>query len=497
MERNDNHSVSKNTQTINVPFFHSIRLRILLLVLFPMLFCILTIQLLSNTSIHANEEIRSAFEQQSNLYQNLTLHDSLIDKLSNYLSSRNEPLLEEYRNVEAEFSAFLEQLQENGIYSQSMANMGENLLLTAEETINQTGNTSEMLRTYHAAEQIQTAMSDFSPYVAKEIQNKMSTQIETDISTVSRTLRNDRILLVFILFLLIAAAFFIAQSIIQPLTALTVAAQSISISDRTLQLKDTNRQDELGILMHTFQDMVNRIHEQLNELEDKQKIEQMLQQEKAKTLETENQLVRSELNVYQSQINSHFLFNAFNTVSRLAYLENAPQVQHSVSLIAQFLRNIMTQFNRTVTVEEEFSIVENYIEIQTMRFGDRIKAESSLDADTEWFSIPALTMQPLVENAYRHGLSDRKEGYIRYAAETVDDGILLYVWDDGSGISPERQEQIRGYFTETFDNTSSDDCLGLRNVYHRLLLMYPKRVELFLESEENVYTQIGFKILLC
>ena len=301
-------------------------------------------------------------------------------------------------------------------------------------------------------------------------------------------------LLVGLLAALIVMSILMARSIVTPLTALTRAVQSMSLSDEHSGLSRNRRRDELGILIRAYRDMVKRIHAQLIALQDKQNVERMLQAERTKNLEAESLLARSELKVYQSQINSHFLFNAFNTVSRLAYIENAPQVQHAVGLIAQFLRNIMTQFDRQVTVEEEFAIVQNYTQIQELRFGERIKVESSMDSGTEWFVIPAMTIQPLVENAYHHGLSDRKEGYIRYVAEAEEDRIRIYVWDDGRGMPPEDQKALLDDVTKGNDDGLAKESIGLKNVYRRLCLMYPEQVDMIIDGEKGLFSQIGFEI---
>ena len=157
-------------------------------------------------------------------------------------------------------------------------------------------------------------------------------------------------------------------------------------------------------------------------------------------------------------------------------------------------RNIMTNFDRVITVEEDFSIVQNFVEIQNLRFGDRIKVEYDMDAGTEWSAIPALTMQPLAENAYSHGLSNRKEGYIRCVAEMEEGRLNLYTWDDGVGISPQRQQMIRDTLQTLDDETAAQENIGLRNVYRRLLLLYPGKVNLILDSQEGAYCQIGFSI---
>ena len=498
MERHDHHPISQESAALKVPLFRSIRLRILLLALTPVLFCAVAIGVLAYSSINATNSMEETVSQQADLYQSLSIPGSICTRLSEYLSTGDPELLLDYQRAAEDFSAFLSQLRAQypqQPYCQGWVRMGESLLAASRGAAALADQPEEMLSAYQEAAHIQTLLSRFSPYMTKEIEAASTARIERMLSQFMDRVRSDAVILMVILLALILIAILIAHSFIQPLTALTSAVQTLSISIDHTNLSKTRRQDELGILIRVYRDMVKRIRAQMAELQDKQSIERMLQQEKEKNLRAENQLVRSELKVYQSQINSHFLFNAFNTVSRLAYIENAARVQRAVGLIAQFLRNIMTQFDRVVTVEEEFSIVRNFIEIQTLRFGDRIKVEYEMDAGAEWYSVPALTLQPLAENAYRHGLADRKEGFIRCVAEIEENCLRLYTWDDGTGISPQRQKTLRELVTGEDDPTDKD-CIGLRNVYRRLELLYPGKVTLILDSQEGAYSQIGFSILI-
>lgn len=498
MERYDNHAVSEAAQNMKVPFFKSIRMRILLLAIVPILFSILSIGLLTNVSIKAMNDIKNTANQQTSLYQNLTLSNTLYGKLTTYLNSSDSVDLEDYQIVRQQFADFLEELHlisEQQPYSQSLFNIGKTYLQLSDTAAENLSNETAMIASYQEVQEIQELIASFVPYVTKELETMFSEQTTAIINHMMTNIGGYVLLLAFILLTLIFIAAITAGSIITPLSALTDAVRSVSLSTDTPFGIHNGLQNELGILIGAYNDMVKRIRTQLAELEDKQKIERMLQAEKEKNLKTESLLTRSELNFYQSQINSHFLFNAFNMVSRLAYIEHAPQVQHAVSLIAQFLRNILTQYDRNITVEEEFAIVNNFTDIQQLRFGDRIHVESFIDPDVEWFIIPALTLQPLIENAYCHGLSNRKQGFIRYAAELTENIFHLYVWDDGEGISPERQKEIYQYI-ESENKEELSNCIGLRNVYHRLNLLYPGKVSLQITSEVGVYTQIGFLITM-
>ncbi|MCD8023854.1 MAG: histidine kinase, partial [Lachnospiraceae bacterium] len=165
-----------------------------------------------------------------------------------------------------------------------------------------------------------------------------------------------------------------------------------------------------------------------------------------------------------------------------------------VALLAQYLRTVLDQFNRVVTLTEEFESIQTYVEIQKLRFGDHILFESELDMDLEWFKVPAMTIQPLVENAFQHGVRNEKRGYIRCVAEKDGEDVLLYVWDDGVGLTEEKRTQLLQSLSEGDMNENPEKNIGLSNVWRRLNLYYPGRVTPFIRGAENEYSQMGFRL---
>jgi two-component system LytT family sensor kinase len=154
--------------------------------------------------------------------------------------------------------------------------------------------------------------------------------------------------------------------------------------------------------------------------------------------ELDEALSQMELRALQSQVNPHFLFNTLGAISGQAMLENASRTSHLVLALSRLLRYSLRRIAQVVTMEEEFRNISDYLLIQLARFGDRVTVGITLDPAARLAEIPLLTVQPLVENAFIHGIEGRERGAIEISAHRRDDLVVVEVEDDGVGIPPER-----------------------------------------------------------
>jgi signal transduction histidine kinase len=172
----------------------------------------------------------------------------------------------------------------------------------------------------------------------------------------------------------------------------------------------------------------------------------------------ETQLTTARLSALQAQMHPHFLFNALNTVAALT--RSNPRVAEStVEHLAEVLRTTLerSQQSRT-TLAEEVRFVRAYLAVEAQRFGDRLRVEWAIDPDAEPLEVPPFVLQPIVENALKHGIGSRAHGgRIRISAEPAADHLRLTVEDDGEG----------------FDRRSQDGT-GLGNLRERLAALYGK-----------------------
>jgi two-component system, LytTR family, sensor kinase len=151
----------------------------------------------------------------------------------------------------------------------------------------------------------------------------------------------------------------------------------------------------------------------------------------------ERRFSEARLNALRMQLDPHFLFNALNTIS--AQVEREPRlarqmIEHLGDLLRLSLEN---KDRQQVLLMEEMDFLEHYLAIQRIRFGDRLRFETQIAPEVKYALVPSLVVQPLVENAIRHGISSRSAGgTVVVSAQTVQEQLEIRVADDGVGLPP-------------------------------------------------------------
>ncbi|GAA4714014.1 ATP-binding protein [Brevibacillus fulvus] len=179
-------------------------------------------------------------------------------------------------------------------------------------------------------------------------------------------------------------------------------------------------------------------------------------------------LVDAEMAFLRAQIKPHFLFNTLSTIISVSHydLNNA---QHLLDRLSRYLRNSFDFQNKEslVPVEKELDLLQSYLFIEQVRFGDRLAVDFDLDERAKGL-IPPLTIQPIVENAVRHGIMKREDGgKIRVSVTTDSSGLIIEVADNGIGISPERLDTLLHP-----EALLPRQGVGLLNIHRRLVHRY-------------------------
>ena len=186
---------------------------------------------------------------------------------------------------------------------------------------------------------------------------------------------------------------------------------------------------------------------------------------------------RAELNALQSRINPHFLYNALNSIAGLAH-ENADKVEKmALSLSKLFRYSINKDESDYNSVKNEVEIASIYLEIEQVRFGNRLNYIFSVEKDTEELKIPKFIIQPLIENSIKHGISNvTGEGILKLEIAKMPLGISIIVSDNGPGFP---ENAIRGY--------------GLQSVYEKLDILYPNKYEITIKNGIDKHIQVLLK----
>lgn len=197
-------------------------------------------------------------------------------------------------------------------------------------------------------------------------------------------------------------------------------------------------------------------------------------------------LDQAEIKILQSQINPHFLFNALNTISY--YCSAEPGIaKNLINDLANYYRRNLADTSSFISIRNELQHVGAYIHLEQARFGERLRVEYIENAEITFY-VPPLILQPLVENAVKHGLCHKiSGGKITIHISQKEHYFKIAVIDDGIGISKERLAEI-------FDDTSRKKSIGLVNVNKRLIALYGEKYGLKIISRENKGTIAIIKI---
>ena len=229
------------------------------------------------------------------------------------------------------------------------------------------------------------------------------------------------------------------------------------------------------ILLCLIITFVVTIVEHINEAR-KQKAEQ-LEAEQQRVEELESTSKEAIIQSLRSRLNPHFLFNTLNSISELIHRDPDKAEQAVVNLSEIYRRTLDLSEKDRVTVFDEIELLGKYLENEQMRFDNRLQVSINVDDDCRDVEIPALILQPFVENAVTRGIAPRKEGgSISISAVRMANGIQLKVEDQGQGC-------------ETFQ-----PGFGIRNVLHRLELIYGDRFTFNFDSEPGRGTTVTLMI---
>ncbi len=284
----------------------------------------------------------------------------------------------------------------------------------------------------------------------------------------------------------------INDSISKPVYKLAEASERIAKNEYDFPDIEIDNRDELYMLSKAFNKMKQSTKKYISTLEEKRIIADRLHEEEIEKLEVEQKLESLNFELLKSQVNPHFLFNTLNMISCNARLENAPVTVQMTNALGELFRYSLRTRQSVVILSQELNMLEQYIYIQKMRFGDRIEFELNCNADIQKVMIPPFTLQPIVENCIVHGLRGKEDGgKISIDIDKTENGISIDIIDNGKGISEDRLKEI----TENMkQKRTSNVGIGLGNIYRIFLSMYGESCNFKITSTENIGTRIHILI---
>ncbi len=247
---------------------------------------------------------------------------------------------------------------------------------------------------------------------------------------------------------------------------------------------------EMESLCLALEDMAQHVQRNILNEQEKAKLKHQLLEKENENLRKDELLALSELKLLQNQINPHFLFNTLNMIYKTAYRENAMDTSAMVNRTSMLLRYALDKANKTSDLYSEIESIENYIYIQEKRFHQRIKFILTVEEELPNIQVPGLLIQPLVENAVKHGLKDViEDGEVIINVHHLDDHIIISVSDNGIGVETEILE--KGIIND-FQIDNDKKNLGLYNVIQRIRMFYGNTAQISFNS----YPGCGFEVII-
>ena len=283
------------------------------------------------------------------------------------------------------------------------------------------------------------------------------------------------VMLLILVLMAVAVAFFITTGILRPVNILYEATRKVSAGDLSARA-DVNSKDEIEVLAHGFNDMAENMQKLIGKIK-----------------EDEQKMRKADLRLLQEQINPHFLYNTLDTIVWLIEGNKSDEAVNMVVTLSDFFRLVLSKGHEFISLREEKQHISSYLEIQEVRYRDILEYDIQIDPMLYDYRILKLTLQPLVENALYHGIKyKRARGYIHVIVEKVGDVLLFTVKDDGVGMSRQDLEQLRREIERPCSETEKG--FGLANVNERIHMYFGSEYGMTIESEKGAGTTVQITI---
>lgn len=450
-----------------------------------------------NSMLHRLDQIYVSNVNLNELSDSL---EQVQSSLTNYLNTKTTDAMDGYYKSYQDYTEQIEKLsdQVTGSESQRMERnikqMSVRYLELTELAIEaKRGRNVEKYRAY--SEEADTIYRYINTYI-NSLNNQQFKSNSANYSVFSVTLRYVEIVntVVFVGVALcnILLVIMVIRNITKPLKSLSTVADQVAGGDFDVELLEVNSTDEVGVVSNAFNQMIISIRKYIDRLKNSMDNERAL---KEKELKMETHLKDAQLKYLQAQINPHFLFNTLNAGAQLAMMEDADRTYEYVQNVADFFRYNIKKNHDSVALREELELIDNYIYILNVRFSGEIHYEKDVDTSLENLTVPAMILQPIVENSVNYGIRDIAwEGRISLSVYKEDNCAYICIRDNGIGMEQEKIEKIMSSKLKETDVNQNSNGIGLDNVMSRLKLFYD-RDDVFKISSPG--RNQGTQVLIC
>lgn len=262
----------------------------------------------------------------------------------------------------------------------------------------------------------------------------------------------------------------ISRNVMRPMLSMVKQTRSFEKGDFSADDLPVESDDEIGQLVAEFNRMKHGLADYIKTLEERNRMAVTLHQQELAQMELEKNLDRTRLEMLKSQVNPHFLFNTLNMISCMARLEDAATTDRMILSLGNLFRYNLRTTEQEVYLEQEMDALADYVYIQQMRLDSRVSCHSHIRVDASRVKIPSFTLQPVVENAFVHGLAAKEaDGRITLRIWQEGQNLIVSIADNGRGMTAEELEALKGKLRRS-ELTSRG--IGLGNICRRIEMMY-------------------------
>lgn len=391
--------------------FISIRNKLLVIFMIP------TIMLLS-INAYINAEINTMIDDISGIYASNTMLNELQISLTQvhhyletFLDTRDTEAIEGYLRNQQEFSNRLEQLNgrllddDSMITQKNIRSISEKYIRTADRAVEakRGRNVVKYKEYYDDADRLFSYINSYIYSLNSRQLQCNSHNYEALFTSLKYSETANLTILCMTSALVTLLVFLLTRGITDPLQRLAEAAEQVANGSLVAEVSGPVTNDEVGIVTAAFNQMVVSLKDNMEQARQRIALESAM---KEKQLLMEAHLKDTQLKYLQSQINPHFLFNTLNACAQLAMLEGADRTYTYVQNVADFYRYNVRKKDGVATLAEEIGLVNNYIYIINVRFSGGIHFIKEIEEGVTDVPMPAMILQPLVENSINHGLRD-------------------------------------------------------------------------------------------
>ena len=432
--------------------------------------------------------------------------NELMIEVEKYLSSKSSEAILNYYTIYNRLQEKSIHISRDAVYDMEALRL-KNIAYMVDDLLKETDNAITAKRGRISSEYIAhfSRSNEVSDFIKFYINNLLNDKLQSGSIRYEAITKNMTFVSYLNLFIIIASVTFniflailFTYRLTRPIINLSHSAERISAGDFDIEPVMIETDDEISVLANAFNKMVVNIRSYINEIKNQVEVESRLKEQEMQNLKMKSLLKDAELKSLQSQINPHFLFNTLNAASQLSMMEAADKTSEFIENISALFRYNLRSLEEPVTLREEIKYVKNYMCILKTRFGDRIEFYIDVDEDLLDVKIPCIIIQPILENAFIHGLEDMEEnGVIHLNIKAIEDKIHIEVVDNGVGMDEKRVYAI--LMTDEDEDTSNRHVtgIGMHNVIDRLRLFYnivDINHVIEIESEIGIGTKVTLKI---